>query len=454
MDRCDPSPWTPDRAWADPFIATLALLIILLVGANARTRHTRVAPPPDRVGIQGRLADLGLAAPKAMAAFAGPKARPRPSDPLRGMADKSMAGWDRAVLAVHAADAGDLELGRRLSAEAALPPFGKVFDWAYGGSDPAPSPGEVEAVRRALGQGYAANLLAARCETRWGRDPKPFEARAQDWLLPRLAGFAAAGLAAVLLVIGGLAFGAYLAFGRSQAQAPLRFRMPGRAVIIVLLGWFLTHITASYAVGLLLALAPFLRSIALPMTYALHASLGVTYLCLAEGIDLRTLWARLTPGSPGKALLQGLGFLALAFTAVAAAVLAVSPFLRGGEPPQRELVELLGHTRGAVAVTCLFLTVAVAAPVFEELMFRGFMLPWLGERLEGRLGKRAGWIVAVIITGLTFGAMHLQPMGMPTLGTLGVVLGFAFLRTGNLLTAIVVHGLWNGSIFIVMRLLA
>jgi len=36
----------------------------------------------------------------------------------------------------------------------------------------------------------------------------------------------------------------------------------------------------------------------------------------------------------------------------------------------------------------------------------------------------------------------------------GMVLGFAFLRTGNLLTAILVHGLWNGGIFILLRLAA
>jgi membrane protease YdiL (CAAX protease family) len=454
MDRRDPAPWTPDRAWADPFIATLALLIVLLVGAHVRAKHAHVAPPPVQVGIQGRLADLGLALPKAMASIAGPKARPRSGDPLRGMADKTMAGWDRAVLAVHAADAGDLDQASSLAAQVDAPPFRKVFDWAYKGLEPAPAPAEVETVRRALGQGYAANLLAARCEVRWGRDPKPFEALAEAWVMPRLAGFAMAGLAALALVLGGLAFGTYLAFTKPQAEVPVRFRMPGRALLIVLLGWFLTHITAGYAVGIVLLLAPFLRPIALPLTYAFHATLGVSFLCWAEGIGWRTLWTRLTPGRPGKPLLLGLGFLALAFTAVVAVSMAVSPFIRGGESPQRELMDLLAHTRGILPVACLFLTVAVLAPVFEELMFRGFMLPWLGERLEGPLGKRAGWLLAVAVTGLTFGAMHLQPLGMPTLGTLGVVLGFAFLRSGNLLTAILVHGLWNGTIFIVMRLLA
>ena len=60
----------------------------------------------------------------------------------------------------------------------------------------------------------------------------------------------------------------------------------------------------------------------------------------------------------------------------------------------------------------------------------------------------------MVITGVSFGAMHLQPLGLPTLATLGIVLGFAFLRTGNLVTSILVHGLWNGGVFILMRALA
>ena len=58
------------------------------------------------------------------------------------------------------------------------------------------------------------------------------------------------------------------------------------------------------------------------------------------------------------------------------------------------------------------------------------------------------------ITGLSFAVMHMQPLGLPTLTTLGVVLGLAFLRTGNLVTSILVHGLWNGGVFLLMRLMA
>ena len=56
-------------------------------------------------------------------------------------------------------------------------------------------------------------------------------------------------------------------------------------------------------------------------------------------------------------------------------------------------------------------------------------------------------------SSLCFGAMHLQPAGLPTLSTLGFVLGLAFLRTRNLLTSILVHGLWNGAVFALLRVI-
>ncbi len=246
----------------------------------------------------------------------------------------------------------------------------------------------------------------------------------------------------------------FLAAVPARPRVPPRFAMSGRALLIVLLGWFLTHLGAGFVTGTVLVLLPFLRPAALPLTYGLHALLGTAYVCWAEGIGLRELAARVAPGPAGRALASGLGFFALAFTAVIAVSLALGPFLHPTEPPQKDLMELLSRMRGPLSVGLLFLTVAVVAPVFEELLFRGLLLPWLGQRLEARLGKRAGWLLAVATSGLLFGAMHLQPLGLPTLGTLGVVLGFAFLRTGNLLTCILVHGVWNGGIFLFMRFFA
>ena len=91
----------------------------------------------------------------------------------------------------------------------------------------------------------------------------------------------------------------------------------------------------------------------------------------------------------------------------------------------------------------IFLTVSFLAPAFEETLFRGFLLPWLSTRW----GK--GWALAA--SSLLFGAIHLAPGGLPTLSTLGLVLGLAYLRTGDLRVCILVHGIWNGAVFLFTR---
>lgn len=449
------APWNPDRRWADPFIALLTLLIVLMLGATFRTRVTRPAPPPDRVQLQGRLADLSLGAAKVLGPMAG-GALAR-ADSMPKLVAGLHQGWDRAVLAVHAAEKGDLDLGARLAQDApggAGAAFRTAWSWGYRGEGRAPAPAELAAVRQALGAGCAAEFLEARCAARSGGDPKPYERRAEAWLAPRLAMLGALSGGALLLGLGGLAFLVVLAVTTPRPRTLPRFGMSGRAVLIVLLGWFLTHLMAGWVIGLVLAAARPLRPLALPLTYLFHAGLGTAYLCWAEGLSWRQLARKVAPGAHGRAVLQGVLFLALAFAMVMLATLAVSPFLRSAEPPQRELMDMLSRLRGPLTVTLVFLTVAVLAPVFEELLFRGFMLPWLGERMERTLGRRLGWTAAVAVSGLTFAAMHLQPMGLPTLGTLGLVLGLAFFRTGNLLTSIVVHGIWNGGIFLLLRLAA
>jgi hypothetical protein len=309
-------------------------------------------------------------------------------------------------------------------------------------------------VPKALGGGYAARILEARLLAKAGGDPRPLEAQAQAWAMARLATLGALSLAGVLLAITGLGFALYLALNPVRPVPLPHYGLSGRGLLIVLLGWFLTLMAAGPLVAALAGPLPWIRSIYLPLVYSCHALAGTAYLLAAEGIGPATLWRRLAPGRFGAALAAGLGFFALAFAAVLAVSLAMSPLLPGGEPPQKALLELLAHLHGAWAVILLFLTVAVLAPIFEELMFRGFLLPWLGERLQPRLGPKFARLLAIAVTGLSFAAMHLQPLGLPTLTTLGIVLGFAFLRTGNLASAIVVHGLWNGGVFILMRAFA
>lgn len=451
MDTMPAEAWNPDRRWADPFIATLVLIILLLVGGQAKLRRARPAVPEHKVSLQARLQDIALAAPKLLSPLGAKALSPKS---LSATAAETPAGWDQALLAVHAGENGEPELGLRLAQTAPGEvgnQFRQIWRRCYLTEGEAPAVSSVQNVRLALGDGYAARILEARLQAQAGGPAQPMEEAAQNWLKPRLIALGAASVGGFLLALAGLGFGFYLAVSKARPHPLPKYALSGRAVLIVLLGWFLTLLAAGPAVGLLLAFLPGLRPIALPLVYALHAALGTSYLCAAEGIELRTLWRRVTPGHPGRTA-WGFAFFALAFAAVMAVSLLLSPLLRG-ESPQKELLDLLAHLKGPVTITLVFLTVAVLAPAFEELLFRGFLLPWLGERLERKLGRRLGWFLALGVTAITFGAMHMQPMGLPTLSTLGFVLGLAYVRTGNLGTAILVHGLWNGGVFIAMRLL-
>ena len=456
MAQNESQPWNPDRSWSDPFIAALLLVILLLLGSQARFRRAGPRAPEDQATLQGRLQDVVLGAAKTRA-LAPLKGWSLPGTALGPLAAGRRTGWDQALLAVHAAESGDLGTGSGLI-QAAPGPAGEAFrqawTWCYRGAGAPPPAAAFQAVPKALGGGYAARILEARLLAKAGGDPRPLEAQAQAWAMARLATLGALSLAGVLLAITGLGFALYLALNPVRPVPLPHYGLSGRGLLIVLLGWFLTLMAAGPLVAALAGPLPWIRSIYLPLVYSCHALAGTAYLLAAEGIGPATLWRRLAPGRFGAALVAGLGFFALAFAAVLAVSLAMSPLLPGGEPPQKALLELLAHLHGAWAVILLFLTVAVLAPIFEELMFRGFLLPWLGERLQPRLGPKFARLLAIAVTGLSFAAMHLQPLGLPTLTTLGIVLGFAFLRTGNLASAIVVHGLWNGGVFILMRAFA
>eukprot|EP00884_Botryococcus_braunii_P019052 jgi/Botrbrau1/5830/Bobra.0366s0012.2 len=94
----------------------------------------------------------------------------------------------------------------------------------------------------------------------------------------------------------------------------------------------------------------------------------------------------------------------------------------------------------------LFLVTAVLAPILEETVFRGFILTSLTK-----------WFpvpVAVLVSAVAFGAAHLTPRDFPQLTALGVLLGFTYVRSRNLLTPMMIHGAWNGTVLTLLFLLA
>lgn len=115
----------------------------------------------------------------------------------------------------------------------------------------------------------------------------------------------------------------------------------------------------------------------------------------------------------------------------------------GGSNP---LLELVLTTREPLALGCFAFTALVLAPLFEETLFRGALLPVLAQRWG------SGW--GLLVSALSFAVAHLSLAELPALLALGLGLGWLRLRSGRLGSCVLMHGLWNGFTFLNLLLLA
>jgi uncharacterized protein len=188
------------------------------------------------------------------------------------------------------------------------------------------------------------------------------------------------------------------------------------------------------------------------------------------------LYVALGGPAQGRAPLLGLAwteffvFLLPAVAAAAASNLRPAPFLRLARPPRPGWIALGLAVGGAMFlaaggimslttwvlpatwveafdVTRLFtgsrerrltlaLVASLAAPFAEEVSFRGYVLSALGTR--ARPGP------AILGSAALFGAMHLDPVRLPAVLFMGVVLGWLAWRSGSLWPAVAAHAANNG----------
>jgi uncharacterized protein len=88
----------------------------------------------------------------------------------------------------------------------------------------------------------------------------------------------------------------------------------------------------------------------------------------------------------------------------------------------------------------LFVTIAILAPLTEELLFRGL--------LQKSLSHRIPQIAAVLVAAAIFAAIHLDPYAFPALFVMGAVFGYLYYRTGSLRVSILLHMINNGAALI------
>lgn len=90
-----------------------------------------------------------------------------------------------------------------------------------------------------------------------------------------------------------------------------------------------------------------------------------------------------------------------------------------------------------------FLTIVVAAPILEELIFRGIIL-------DGFL-KRYSPLKSILFSSFLFGLVHMNPWQFISAMIIGCFAGWIYYRTRNLLLCILIHFINNLFPFIEMQ---
>lgn len=131
------------------------------------------------------------------------------------------------------------------------------------------------------------------------------------------------------------------------------------------------------------------------------------------------------------------GYLALMPFLVFAALVSQGVLtLHGYSPSLQEVARLLlADHSPAMRAYLLFLAVGLA-PVFEETLFRGLLLPLFARRF----GLGAG----IAITSVAFSAIHLHLFSGAPLFVIAAGFCLAYVYTGSLWVPIAMHSLFNG----------
>ncbi len=108
----------------------------------------------------------------------------------------------------------------------------------------------------------------------------------------------------------------------------------------------------------------------------------------------------------------------------------------GGSNP---LLELVLKSQNLPALACFAVTAILLAPLFEETVFRGVLLPVAARELGGPWG--------VVVSAAVFAVAHLSLGELPALFVLGLGLGWLRLSSGRLGASVLMHALWNAMTF-------
>lgn len=227
----------------------------------------------------------------------------------------------------------------------------------------------------------------------------------------------------------------------------------------VLIGWIATQQVSGILIQTVLKDARLLRHgslIAAIATLSLYliqngpGLLWVYYLALKprgikflEGIRLRF---KVDRNGPFKLILFGFFTWLAAIPCVLICALVAAKYLgsNGSSNPVISIVMQAARAQDVAAILIFYATLGIAAPVCEEILFRGF--------LYTALRKYWGILPSMILSAALFAGVHLDGGGFFPLMTLGLLFAFVTERTRSILPAMVAHGLWNSGTFTMVLL--
>ena len=141
-----------------------------------------------------------------------------------------------------------------------------------------------------------------------------------------------------------------------------------------------------------------------------------------------------------RPLRSPIGLAAAAYLGYIVIAVAYSSFIH---PQQEDVTRDLGFGHGVLGALAAGILIVVAAPLSEEIFFRGFIF--------GGLRRRLSFPLAAVISALIFGLFHYTGPGsigvVPQLAFLGFALAWVYEETGSIYPTVAIHAINNGLAF-------
>jgi membrane protease YdiL (CAAX protease family) len=166
-------------------------------------------------------------------------------------------------------------------------------------------------------------------------------------------------------------------------------------------------------------------------------TLVVGCLAIAARVDLRDIgWRASHPMWVTQALAMVVPLLVLRMMILYTVVPFIVPLLPDtpvqDEPVVEQVQEMaMSPTQEMVVALATIVLIAVGAGVVEEVLFRGVLHHWLRNHM--------GFWGAALISGLIFGAVHMNIPQFVTATVLGIVASWLYEQSGSLLPPMVLH---------------